>query len=97
VRASQAQARAITMHPSLEEEKGRRRVVENEFRNSRLTCGELEQRLIRAEQEIVRQYPSSLARGCGVTPSCHAMRAWRGSAEPGRCDKRRWLNGVETG
>jgi hypothetical protein len=55
VRASQAQARATTMHTSLEEEKGRRRTVENEFRNSRLTCGELEQRLIRAEQEIVRQ------------------------------------------
>lgn len=55
VRASQAQARAITMHTSLEEEKGRRRVVEDEFRNSRLTCGELEQRLIRAEQEIARQ------------------------------------------
>jgi len=30
-------------------------VVENEFRNSRVTCGELEQRLIRAEQEIARQ------------------------------------------
>jgi serine/threonine protein kinase len=55
VRASQAQARAVSMHTNLEEEKGRRRVVENEFRNSRLTCGELEQRLIRAEQEIVRQ------------------------------------------
>jgi serine/threonine protein kinase len=55
VRASQAQARAVSMHTNLEEEKGRRRVVENEFRNSRLSCGELEQRLIRAEQEIVRQ------------------------------------------
>ena len=55
VRASQAQARAISMHTNLEEEKGRRRVVENEFRNSRVTCGELEQRLIRAEQELVRQ------------------------------------------
>lgn len=55
VRASQAQARAVSMHTNLEEEKGRRRVVENEFRNSRLTCGELEQRLIRAEQEIARQ------------------------------------------
>ena len=55
VRASQAQARAVSMHTNLEEEKGRRRVVENEFRNSRLTCGELEQRLIRAEQEILRQ------------------------------------------
>jgi hypothetical protein len=55
VRASRAQARAITMHTSLEEEKGRRRTVENEFRNSRLTCGELEQRLIRAEQEVARQ------------------------------------------
>jgi hypothetical protein len=55
VRASQAQARAVSMHTNLEEEKGRRRVVENEFRNSRLTCGELEQRLMRAEQEIARQ------------------------------------------
>jgi eukaryotic-like serine/threonine-protein kinase len=55
VRASQAQARAVSMHTNLEEEKGRRRVVENEFRNSRLTCGELEQRLLRAEQEIARQ------------------------------------------
>jgi serine/threonine protein kinase len=59
VRASQAQARAVSMHTNLEEEKGRRRVVENEFRNSRLTCGELEQRLIRAEQEIVRQQKAS--------------------------------------
>jgi eukaryotic-like serine/threonine-protein kinase len=55
VRASAAQARAVTMHTNLEEEKGRRRVVENEFRNSRATCSELEQRLIRAEQEIARQ------------------------------------------
>lgn len=55
VRASQAQARAVSMHTNLEEEKGRRRVVESEFSKSRLTCGELEQRLIRAEQEIVRQ------------------------------------------
>jgi hypothetical protein len=55
VRASQAQARATSMHTNLEEEKGKRRVVENEFRNSRATCGELEQRLIRAEQEISRQ------------------------------------------
>jgi serine/threonine protein kinase len=55
VRASQAQARAVSMHTNLEEEKGRRRVVENEFRNSRLTCSELEQRLIRAEQELARQ------------------------------------------
>jgi chromosome segregation ATPase len=55
VRASQAQARATSMHTNLEEEKGKRRVVENEFRNSRATCGELEQRLIRAEQEIARQ------------------------------------------
>lgn len=55
VRASQAQARATSMRTNLEEEKGRRRVVENEFRNSRVTCGELEQRLIRAEQELVRQ------------------------------------------
>jgi hypothetical protein len=43
------------MHTNLEEEKGRRRVVEDEFRNSRLTCGEIEQRLIRAEQEVARQ------------------------------------------
>lgn len=55
MRASQAQARAISMYTNLEEEKGRRRVVENEFRNTRLTCGELEQRLLRAEQELVRQ------------------------------------------
>jgi serine/threonine protein kinase len=55
VRASQAQARALSMHTNLEEEKGRRRTVENEFRNTRATCGELEQRLIRAEQEILRQ------------------------------------------
>lgn len=55
VRASQAQARAVSMHTNLEEEIGRRRVVEDEFRSSRLTCGELEQRLVRAEQEIVRQ------------------------------------------
>jgi eukaryotic-like serine/threonine-protein kinase len=55
VRATQAQARALSMHTNLEEEKGRRRVVEDEFRNSRLTCGELEQRLIRAEQEVLRQ------------------------------------------
>jgi serine/threonine protein kinase len=55
VRASQAQARAVSMHTNLEEEKGRRRTVENEFRNTRATCGELEQRLIRAEQELARQ------------------------------------------
>jgi eukaryotic-like serine/threonine-protein kinase len=55
VRASQAQARAVSMHTNLEEEKGRRRVVEKEFSNSRVTCGELEQRLIRAEQEVARQ------------------------------------------
>jgi eukaryotic-like serine/threonine-protein kinase len=55
VRASQAQARALSMHTNLEEEKGRRRSVENEFRNTRATCGELEQRLIRAEQEVLRQ------------------------------------------
>jgi hypothetical protein len=54
VRASQAQARAVSMHTNLEEEKGRRRSVENEFRNSRVTFGELEQRLIRAEQEVAR-------------------------------------------
>jgi eukaryotic-like serine/threonine-protein kinase len=54
VRASQAQARALSMHTNLEEEKGRRRTVENEFRNTRATCGELEQRLIRAEQELTR-------------------------------------------
>jgi eukaryotic-like serine/threonine-protein kinase len=54
VRASQAQARAVSMHTNLEEEKGRRRSVENEFRNSRVTFGELEQRLIRAEQEVTR-------------------------------------------
>jgi len=59
VRASQAQARAVSMHTNLEEEKGRRRVVENEFRNTRVTCGELEQRLIRAEQDVVRLQKTS--------------------------------------
>lgn len=55
VRASQARARAVSMHTTLEEEKGRRRVVEREFEDSRLTCNEIEQRLTLAEQELARQ------------------------------------------
>lgn len=55
VRASQAQARALSMRSNLEEEKGRRRLVETEFRNTQLSYGELEQRLMRVEQELASQ------------------------------------------
>lgn len=53
--ASQARERALTIQTSLEEEKGKRRLLEEEFRSSKLTKAELEQRLILLQEELTRQ------------------------------------------
>lgn len=53
--ASQARERALTIQTSLDEEKGKRRLLEEEFRSSRLTKDELEQRLMLLQEELARQ------------------------------------------